>query len=73
MRFAKPSVLRERNMGPERFDQMRTEAIAALTLPDCQPLRTWKGYPAGTHYVDCDGKFQLYARVRLDGASAFAA
>ncbi len=49
-------------------DELRTEAIAALALPDLERLREWEGYPTGTIAVDFDGTIERYARLGSDGA-----
>jgi eukaryotic-like serine/threonine-protein kinase len=54
-------LVRERNMPPERLDDLRTLAIAALTLPDFRTLRTWEGIPHGTIGFDTDDQLRLYA------------
>jgi WD40 repeat protein len=48
------------------LDELRTEAVAALALPDLQLLREWEGCPAG-HVVAFDGRLERYARLGLDG------
>jgi WD40 repeat protein len=47
--------------------ELRTEAIAALSLPDLEVLREWEGWPAGTLSVRFDGDLALYARQYHDG------
>jgi WD40 repeat protein len=49
------------------LDELRTEAIAALALPDVELLQEWKGNPAGTVGLDFDGKLERYARLAKDG------
>jgi WD40 repeat protein len=49
------------------LDELRTEAIAALALPDVEVLREWEGYPAGSINVGFDGKLEHYACLATDG------
>src|SRR5262249_39476265 len=48
-------------------DELRTEAVAALALPDLELLREWEGYPAGSVGLDFDGRLERYARLAKDG------
>ncbi len=48
-------------------DELRTEAIAALLLPDLEVTKEWDGWPAGTHSFAIDDAFQQYARGDNDG------
>jgi serine/threonine protein kinase/WD40 repeat protein len=43
-------IARERNFPPERFDRLRTIAIAALALPDIRKIEDWAPY--GDEYTD---------------------
>jgi WD40 repeat protein len=49
------------------LDELRTEAIAALALPDVEVLQEWEGLPAGTVSLDFDGNLERYARIATDG------
>jgi WD40 repeat protein len=49
-------------------DELRTEAIACLCLPDLEELRTWEGYPEGTSCLVMDGPLTTYARAQPSGA-----
>jgi serine/threonine protein kinase/WD40 repeat protein len=49
------------------IDELRTEAIAALALPDVELLREWEGWPAGTVGLDFDGNLERYARLTKAG------
>ncbi|MGH7227456.1 MAG: serine/threonine protein kinase, partial [Gemmataceae bacterium] len=60
-------LVRERHMPAERLDELRTLAIAALTLPDLQTLRTWKQPPGGSNHWDADDQLRRYARSDLEG------
>jgi serine/threonine protein kinase/WD40 repeat protein len=60
-------LVRERRLPPERLDELRTLAIAALALPDLRLLRTWEGYPAGSQAWDADDRLRLYARTNQAG------
>jgi WD40 repeat protein/tetratricopeptide (TPR) repeat protein len=48
-------------------DELRTEALACLCLPDLEELRTWEGSPEGTSYVAIDDTLTTYARARPSG------
>jgi eukaryotic-like serine/threonine-protein kinase len=48
-------------------DELRTEAIAALLLPDLEIGKEWNGRPAGTNAVAFDANFERYARGGMDG------
>jgi eukaryotic-like serine/threonine-protein kinase len=49
-------------------DELRTEAIAALLLPDLEIAKKWEGCPAGTNSIALDANFERYARADwLDG------
>jgi serine/threonine protein kinase/WD40 repeat protein len=61
------AIGQELDRPPEWFDQVRTEAIAALALPDVEVLQEWEGAPAGTVYVDFDSNLERYARQATDG------
>jgi serine/threonine protein kinase/WD40 repeat protein len=49
------------------LDELRTEAIAALCLPDFEELQRWDGWPEGTTYVAFDGTLTTYARALASG------
>jgi WD40 repeat protein len=49
------------------LDELRTEAIAALAVPDVEMVREWEGYPTGSIGLDFDGKVERYARLATDG------
>jgi serine/threonine protein kinase/WD40 repeat protein len=49
-------------------DELRTQAIAALALPDLELLQEWEAFPAGNRDRDFDGKLQRYARLSIKGA-----
>jgi serine/threonine protein kinase/WD40 repeat protein len=63
------AIGRELEQPPEWFDRLRTEAIAALALPDVEVLREWEGLPAGTASIglDFDGNLERYSRLAADG------
>ena len=48
-------------------DELRTEAIAAMLLPDLEVAKEWPGYPNGTTAVAIDEAFQRYARGDAEG------
>jgi serine/threonine protein kinase/WD40 repeat protein len=47
--------------------ELRTEAIAALTLPDLEVAQEWDGYPEGTISLAFDADFQQFARLSHTG------
>jgi WD40 repeat protein len=49
------------------LDELRTEAIAALALPDLELLREWDGLSANHVGLDFDGHLELYACLARDG------
>jgi serine/threonine protein kinase/WD40 repeat protein/Tfp pilus assembly protein PilF len=48
-------------------DELRTEAIAALCLPDLEVVREWDGAPVGTGALAFDADFKRYTRSDPDG------
>ncbi len=48
-------------------DELRTEAIAALLLPDLETAKEWNGLPVGIVATAFDANFKRYARGGLDG------
>jgi WD40 repeat protein len=48
-------------------DELRTEAAAALSLPDIELIREWDGCPFGTFWFCFDGRFERYAHMDRDG------
>src|SRR5205823_4737348 len=61
------AIARDRGMPPARFDEMRTEAIAALALPDLYVERWWDGWPKGTQGLSFASDLETYARTEGDG------
>jgi WD40 repeat protein/Flp pilus assembly protein TadD len=49
------------------LDELRTEAIAALCLPDWEELQRWDGWPEGTTSLAFDGTLATYARALGSG------
>ncbi len=49
-------------------DELRTEAIAAMMLPDMEEAKQWPGFPKGTLSATIDDAFQRYARGGADGS-----
>jgi eukaryotic-like serine/threonine-protein kinase len=49
------------------LDELRTEAIAALLLPDLEVAKEWDGWPTGSSGFAIDDAFQRYARGDKDG------
>jgi serine/threonine protein kinase/WD40 repeat protein len=49
------------------LDELRTEAIAALLLPDIEVAREWDGWPTGSLGFAIDNTFERYARGDKDG------
>jgi hypothetical protein len=58
---------RELDQPAEWFDRLRTEAIAALALPDVEVVREWEGWPAGTVGPEFDDNLERYALLATDG------
>ncbi len=48
-------------------DELRTEAIASLLLPDLEVAKDWPGWPGGSRGFAVDGDFQRYARGDAHG------
>jgi len=49
------------------LDELRTEAIACLCLPDLEVAKEWDGCPAGTSAFAVDDAFERYARDDSQG------
>jgi WD40 repeat protein/Tfp pilus assembly protein PilF len=49
------------------LDQLRTEAIACLCLPDVEELRRWEGAPEGTIGLSFDAALETYTQARPSG------
>jgi WD40 repeat protein/tetratricopeptide (TPR) repeat protein len=60
-------LARELKLPPERFTQLRNEAIACLALPDVRLARKWDIWPLGTNEVFFDDAYQRYARADRQG------
>src|SRR5262245_50982206 len=58
-----------RTLGPpdERFQELRDAAIAALSLPDLNPVGPWIPWPASAYMVDLRDTLPLYARTDRRG------
>jgi WD40 repeat protein/tRNA A-37 threonylcarbamoyl transferase component Bud32 len=61
------TIARDRGMSPEQFDEMRSEAIAALALPDLYVERWWDGRLRGTGAMSFSRDLETYARADEDG------
>jgi serine/threonine protein kinase/WD40 repeat protein len=61
-------LVRERQMPPERLDDLRTLAIAAMTLPDFKTLRTWPAFSDDWQHWAADDRLRHYARVEENGS-----
>jgi WD40 repeat protein len=48
--------------------ELRTEAIAALALPDVEVAQEWEGYPEGTIALAFDEEFKRFARLSRTGS-----
>jgi serine/threonine protein kinase/WD40 repeat protein/tetratricopeptide (TPR) repeat protein len=55
------------NPSPELHQELRTEAAAALVLPDAEPVQEWEGRPDDSVGVAFDAAFQRYARLDKQG------
>jgi serine/threonine protein kinase/WD40 repeat protein len=66
-RFASLRAIREAMQLPlpegHSLDELRTEAIAALCLPDCEVVKEWNGWPDDTSVLTVDPAFRRYARA----------
>lgn len=68
-------LARQLNLPPERFAELRNEAIAALALPDLRVAKEWADGPGSAvsfdadlkHYARVDPKGTLYVRRAGDG------
>ena len=61
-------IARELDLPAAAFDQLRTEAIAALCLPDMETARELDAVPRNTVQVDFDPTLQRYVRVDNTGS-----
>jgi serine/threonine protein kinase/WD40 repeat protein len=61
------AIARELRMPAARFDDLRTEAIAALALPDLEVAREWDGWPEDTVGLDFDDSLKRYVRLDKQG------
>jgi WD40 repeat protein len=52
---------------PEERAEIRSEAAAALVLPDVEVVAEWEGRPEGTVGQAFDGELRRYARLDTDG------
>jgi serine/threonine protein kinase/WD40 repeat protein len=69
-RFACLAELRQAlqlDPSPELRAEIRTEAIAALALPDMEIAREWDAYPPGDAILAFDGSLERYVRVDQQG------
>jgi serine/threonine protein kinase len=65
-RFATLKAIRE--AAQLRFTpELRTEATAALVLPDAEIVQEWDAWPEDTIGMDFDGSFERYARLDRHG------
>jgi serine/threonine protein kinase len=64
------TIGRELGQPLEWFSQLRTEAIAAIALPDLQIDYSWDGFPPGTYRAALSRDFELYVRTTKQGASS---
>src|SRR5262249_35459728 len=58
---------RSLDLAAERFDDLRNEPLATLAMSDLHVARRWDGWPAGSHCVDFDDWFEVYARSDNQG------
>ncbi|HEV3446143.1 MAG TPA: protein kinase, partial [Gemmataceae bacterium] len=54
-------------LGDEDKLKLRNAAVAALSLPDVEVVRTWDGWPSGTADVRFDAQLRRYARADNEG------
>src|SRR5262249_39219588 len=64
------AIARELRMPAARFNDLRTEAIAALALPDLEVAREWDGWPEDTVGLDFDDSLERYVRLDRQGGLA---
>lgn len=62
------AIAHDRGMSADRFDDMRTEAIAALALPDLFVEQWNTTFPPGTSQIDFNADLTTFARIEPDGA-----
>jgi serine/threonine protein kinase/WD40 repeat protein len=63
-------IARELRLPAADLDDLRTEAIAALALPDLEVAREWDGWPADTMGLDYDDSLERYVRLHKQGEVA---
>jgi serine/threonine protein kinase/WD40 repeat protein len=66
------AIAQELGMPAAAFDDLRTEAIAALALPDLEVAREWDGWPDHTTEAALDFDDSLERYVRLDKQGGLA-
>jgi hypothetical protein len=54
-------IARERNMPPERFQELRNEAIACMALPDIEIVKELRAWTNDDLHLDFDPPFERYA------------
>jgi serine/threonine protein kinase/WD40 repeat protein len=47
--------------------ELRTEAIAALVLPDAEIVQEWEAWPEGSLHIAFDGNYRRYVRMDQQG------
>jgi WD40 repeat protein len=58
---------RQIGLDPDREVAPRSEAMAALALPDLRIVRRWPGWPPGTNGIAFDSQYERYVRHARDG------
>ncbi len=61
-------LARELQLPAGALARLRSEAIAALCLPDVEDAQTVEAFPVGTAAVDFDPRLDRYARGAIDGS-----
>jgi tetratricopeptide (TPR) repeat protein/tRNA A-37 threonylcarbamoyl transferase component Bud32 len=62
------AIGRELGQPPAWFDRLRSEAIAALALPDVHITQEFGSFPPGSVEVDLSDDFELYVRTTDKGS-----
>jgi WD40 repeat protein len=64
------AIARRLRLQAASFDDLRTEAIAALALPDLEVAREWDGWPDDTVGLKFDDSLERYVRLDKQGSLA---
>jgi WD40 repeat protein len=64
------AIARELRLSAASVNDLRTEAIAALALPDLEVAREWDGWPEDTVWLEFDDSLARYVRLDKQGGVA---